>query len=310
MEYYLKIKIQKKLILSPFREDQKPTCGFYYNSNGILKLHDFATGEHFDIFDVVKKKYNITYYQALIRMNYEKDKFSNMDSNKLIKEEVVYTFTETTNFEYFDRYFITDRTLRRFKVRSVKTLYVNQNVSKRSNSNNPIFAYTFPSGKFKFYRPLTKGEDKWSGNAVITDIFGFYQLPTRGKIVFITSSAKDAMVLFEMGFNAIAFSSESISGKNSEVDKVITQLKKRFEHVIIFMDNDAPGLKAARKLATEFRLNYIHNPERTPKDISDYLQKYKLRNTRRMLKRRLIKIIKVEDSFMEFVKANSIQINL
>lgn len=36
----------KSPTISPFREDKKPSCGFYTNSRGRLTLHDFALEQH------------------------------------------------------------------------------------------------------------------------------------------------------------------------------------------------------------------------------------------------------------------------
>jgi len=301
MEYYLNLKVTRKLITSPFREDHKPTCGFYYSDKGVLYLHDFATNEHLDVFEVVKRKFKINYYQAIIRINHEKNKF-NIDKVSLKKEKIFYTFTEIDNFDYFKKFRISNEILKLYKVKAVKTLYVNEAVSKKSTKTNPIFAYTFPSGHFKFYRPLTKNDDKWGGNSTINDVFGYYQLPQKSKIVFITSSAKDVMVLRSLGYNAVAFSSENISTKN-EVAKVINNLKKRFEYVFVYMDNDSAGSKANQKISFDFRINKVQNPANTPKDISDYMAKYNIRKTHRMLKKLIIKELK--DDFEAFIKFNS-----
>lgn len=301
MQYYLKTKISRKLILSPFREDNKPTCGFYHSQAGILYLHDFATNEHFDVFEIVKRKFKINYYQALLRINHEKNKF-NIDKVDIKKEKIFYTFTELYNFDYFMDFKISMDVIKLYKVKCVKTLYINETVSKRSTTTNPIFAYTFPSGNFKFYRPLTKNDDKWGGNATINDVFGYYQLPTKSKIVFITSSAKDVMVLKTLGYNAISFSSENISTKD-QVSKVINNLKKRFEYVFVYMDNDTAGTKANSKIAFEYNINKIQNHKDSPKDISDYIRKYNIRKTHRMLKKLITK--ELRDDFTSFIIKNS-----
>ena len=45
--YYLHLpELNKKLIRSPFREDNHPTCGIYKSSNGTLYLHDCAINKH------------------------------------------------------------------------------------------------------------------------------------------------------------------------------------------------------------------------------------------------------------------------
>lgn len=66
MQYYTGIDVtSKKLHLSPFRNDHKVTCAFYKSKSNILYLHDFATNEHINCFQVVMKKYGVNYYEAL-----------------------------------------------------------------------------------------------------------------------------------------------------------------------------------------------------------------------------------------------------
>ena len=66
MQFYTGIDVtSKKLHLSPFRNDHKVTCALYKSKSNILYLHDFATNEHINCFQVVMKKYNVNYYEAL-----------------------------------------------------------------------------------------------------------------------------------------------------------------------------------------------------------------------------------------------------
>ena len=66
MQYYTGIDVtSKKLHLSPFRNDHKVTCALYKSKSNILYLHDFATNEHINCFQVVMKKYGVNYYEAL-----------------------------------------------------------------------------------------------------------------------------------------------------------------------------------------------------------------------------------------------------
>ena len=69
MFYYLKIPVNETTCIgssfcNPFREDKHPTCNFYYDDNGKLRLRDFA-GDlldrlyNMDVFDVVGKVNNI-----------------------------------------------------------------------------------------------------------------------------------------------------------------------------------------------------------------------------------------------------------
>ena len=45
MEFYLHIPVKKGLYRSPLRKDRHPTCSFYRNKSGTLLFKDFATGQ-------------------------------------------------------------------------------------------------------------------------------------------------------------------------------------------------------------------------------------------------------------------------
>lgn len=300
--------MKTKIIRSPFRQDKNPTCSFYYSKTNRLYLHDFATEEHIDVFEAVKRKLGLTYKQVLDRIIEDKDKFDTefyVEESKENKLEFV--IGDNSLYDYYNRYHISKSTLLRFDVYSAKTIYINEEVVAKSTKTNPIFTYLFPSGNVKVYRPLSKDKSKkWSGNANMRDIAGIKQLPKRGRILFVTSSLKDVMMLYELGYNAIAFNGEGygVSGDTFEVMKeTLSKLDKRFEHVIFYMDNDAPGIAFGTKLHYVHKKKFIYNPEHKPKDLSDYVQKYGVINGKRLIKKLLSKQFKTKSGFLEFVQS-------
>ena len=65
MRTYLGVSITKKLIVSPLRNDKKPTASFYRNKNNELIFHDFGTGFHANFIGVVMELHHCDYKQAL-----------------------------------------------------------------------------------------------------------------------------------------------------------------------------------------------------------------------------------------------------
>lgn len=107
------------------------------------------------------------------------------------------------------------------------------------------------------------------------------------------------MVLYELGYPAIAFSSEAIPTKGETgkfVKDYINRLKEKFEHIILFLDNDEPGIKLSQKASRAFSLPYVTTPEKEPKDISDYLLKHGKRKTHRTVKQLIKKYLKNEQT--------------
>lgn len=311
IEYYLKIPIRSGLYRSPFRKDRKPTCSFYYGKSGRLYFHDFATSEHFDVFEIVKRKYSLSFNKAVDKIISERDKFTTAEVD-LDKPNLEY-IPGPDNFKYFNEFGISDATLNRYGVKNARAVYINETLSWRATEKNPIFVYKFATGNFKLYRPLSADKSKkWKSNCNIQDVNGFLQLKPKGDIVFITSSMKDVMLLHELGYQAIAFNSEDISTKGENevfIKNLILHLKTRFNRVVLFLDNDEPGIRYSKKIGAHYKLDYILLPPNTEKDISDYCRRFKKRKTRRTLNK-LIKNLIINDEhlakdFDDLVRANS-----
>lgn len=304
MEYYLGTPLSSKLIRNPFRKDRKPTCGFYYSTKGRLYLHDFATEEHMDIFTIVQKKFGLNYLEALKRLEQDKT-FLKETEGSIETRELVFDYT-TKGFEdinYYTRFSIQNSTLDTFNVLNARVIYESEIAVMRSSRDNPIFIYKFKTGNIKTYAPLHPDPlKKWGGNARIYDVFGWDQLPKKGKLCIITSSAKDVMCLYELGFPAIAFSSEGAgTGKGSEtfVKAVVEALLKRFEHVVFYMDNDEPGIKYSLKLSTMYKLPCMWNKP-GPKDLSDCVKKYKRLKAFRNLKQLIGRTLKIKQNNLPY----------
>ena len=305
MSHYLQAPIANGLIVSPFRVDNTPTCGFYYGSMGRLYFHDFGIEKSMDVFDVVMCKFNLSFGQAIKKIIAEKHSFTPAKVSLIGRTGTFRLVIGLESSNYFDRYYISKETLKKYSVHTLKSFYLDNSLQGTATKDDPIFAYKFSSGRFKVYRPLAaRRRDKWSGNATAEDVQGIDELPYRGKLLIITSSYKDVMVLSELGFNAIAFNGEGFgtsSSKGSQaVAEVIRSLKKRFDYIIFFMDGDAPGIKYSIKLSTRYNLPYtvlMHTPY---KDISDYIEKFGKHKTFRLLKKMLSKQLRYEKSLREY----------
>ncbi len=124
------------------------------------------------------------------------------------------------------------------------------------------------------------------------------------------------MVLHELGYPAIAFSSEAIptAGENKKfVKSTLDELRTRFEHIILFLDNDKPGLTFTEKVCEKYDIPAVTLSRENPKDISDYVAHFGVRRTRRALRKLLTKMFRLNEqrarqsaeSFDMFVGSNS-----
>jgi hypothetical protein len=248
-----------KLYKSPLREDKHPTAAFFYSERGTLYFNDFGIAKMYSVIDFVKAKLNLNYDQALSKMISDLPFMKGGEITVKEKEEVSYSFTRLPIEEamyYWDRYKIPKHIVAKYSF-FAKNIYKNEEYWARSTKSNPIFVYKFPSGNIKIYRPLSVDKSKkWGGNANTKDIGGLFQLPQKGSVLFITSSIKDIMVLRQHGFNAVCFNGEGYGTSDksySEIQPFVVGLKKRFKHIILFLDSDDAGLNYSVKLSSKIK---------------------------------------------------------
>lgn len=288
--YYLGIQqVTKKLICSRLRSDKNPTCGFYRNSKGELYLHDFATGEFYNCISLVMALYNVNYYQALrvIANDFNLKEFPNLVKNpgvnikdvKKYKDEGMSKIQiEMKDFtpqelEYWNQFGISKNTLKKFRVYSCRSVFLNDNLF--SLLNYPQMAFGYYGGKldgnelWRIYYPLNKEKGiRFLTNWPAKKIQGFEMLPKKGNLLVITKSMKDVMCLNEFGITAIAPNSENLFISESVMDN----LRKRFKVIVVLYDTDIAGIANMRKIRKIFPdLIYTWIPRKYgAKDISDF----------------------------------------
>lgn len=88
------------------------------------------------------------------------------------------------------------------------------------------------------------------------------------------------MLMYEFGIPAFAPGSE-----NTPVpEEVLENIKKRFNRVIVVMDNDNAGLTAEQSMMEKHpELEYYHLPQNTAKDFSDYYKAFGKQKTKDLL---------------------------
>jgi hypothetical protein len=285
--YYLGSKFDVgKIMSSPFRQDLKPSFGIFKDkSSPALLWKDQGTGECGNVITFVKKYKELYRNSQALKLIWEEVVKGNLSKSKRGKEVTEnYLSTKTiisvkrrnfseTDDEYWGKYNISRETLRKFNVSPVLYFWVNDILQPFSyNKDCPIYAYRI-FDKFKIYRPMSPfKKDKWRTNCSSIDLQGYEQLPKTGDLLVITKSLKDVMVLYQMGYSAIALQSE-----NDHLNKdILLDLKERFTNIIIFFDNDKPGFESAVKLSNKHNLQYIVIDSSQwelyqVKDISDYV---------------------------------------
>lgn len=291
MEYYLGIKVKKGLFKSPLRRDNNPTCSFYRNAKKELIFKDFNGSFYGNFVDVVMYKYNLNYHQALRTIAND---FGFIKNNNIIKHKgiinnntSVFKDTGSANIQveikdftekelnWWSNYGISKDILKKYKVYSCKTIFLNGNVFNININNQLIFGYY--GGKqngnelWRIYFP-NRTTFRFLTNWPAKKIQGFNQLPEKGKLLIITKSMKDTMCLNSLKLCACAPNSENLFVS----DNILNNLKSRFKYIVVFYDNDLPGIHNMNKIKRNHRdLIYFYIPRKyKAKDISDFRKKY------------------------------------
>lgn len=263
---------------SPFRKDKNPSFGIYYSKRTKqLLFKDHGTGECGNVVKFVSLYTGLTNYNDILKdiikqLNITTD--TKLDSSKqyIPSSETVIGIVRQkftpTDINYWSQFNISEKTLKKFNVNSIKYYLCNGIVKGIYKEDNPMYAYKVYNN-FKIYRPLADKYTKWRNNLTEYDIQGYAQLPSKGDTLIITKSMKDVMCLYEMGIPAISPSSESTFIPND----ILEGLKKRFKRIIILFDRDKAGVKYLRKMSLKTGLEglLVHKKFKA-KDISDAIK--------------------------------------
>ena len=301
MEYYLHLPVKKGLFRSPLRRDKQPTCSFYRNKSGTLIFKDFATGQHLNVFDVVQSIFKCNYFESLriiandfgiVRDNtlHKNPGKINLNPIKIKDKEIskiqieVQEFTDS-ELKWWGKYGISKDILKRFDVYSCKHVFLNDQLFAKSQQHCPIFGYYGKKYQglelWRCYFPK-RTSFRFITNWPSKKIQGYDQLPKKGKLLVITKSMKDSMCLYSCGITACAPNSENLFIS----DKVLDDLKNRFENIVVLYDNDRPGLYNMAKIRKEHpELTYVFIPNRYgSKDISDFYKDHGRKETLNLIK--------------------------
>lgn len=273
------IKINEKF-KSPFREDNSPSCVYYYNKSGKLLYRDFGKGRSMDCFEVACMVHRCNFSDVLKRISDEfslltiprqpkvnqelelEKKMANEPTNITIEP---YTLNGSWDMDdagqrFWHKYGITPTTLKKYKVFQLNQAWCNDKPIYRHVATSPGFAYWFGDEDYKLYFPF---KDKVRFICNTARIQGIQQLPDTGDNLVITKSLKDVMLFSEYGIPAIAPQSEV----HPITEEYVAELKQRFNKITLVYDFDYTGVKNTNKMRKQFDINYTF--VKGAKDLSD-----------------------------------------
>jgi len=263
--------------------DNKPSAFIIFFNDDLL-FKDFGLGG-FRAISFVMERFNLGFSEALQKINCDFDlklggkeyipqtkeyTVEQVDPKTLKNKPVSIIEVKRRKFEERDKEFWTGRygikelTLELFGVSPISHFTINDYLYFAAKLSYN-YDYYWEDGIFrrKIYQPLAY--NKWYSNGGLV-VQGEGMLLKDGPLLFITSSLKDVMTLYEMGLTAIAPVSES----TFVPEGYFVKQNERFERIVLFMDSDEAGVKANKRLSARFDLPYINIPEGfKSKDISD-----------------------------------------
>ncbi len=286
---------------SELRSDNNPSCRIFISNDNAILYKDFGTGECFNCFGYVSRKFSCNYFESLniiandfnighlntielpdpkiivvndITLNDE------LKSPKTKVKSIINITSQPFNvvdFNYWNQFGISLEVLQDYNVFSAKTVYLfkgNKRYISEYKKSNPAYAYRYVNEgqyNYKVYRPFEEKHKKWLFSGKSEDIEGYDQLNLHGDLLIITKSLKDVMCLRMMGYDAISLQGET----NKLTQEMYYKLAKRFNKMIANYDNDKEGYKGASYLKNTYNIQSIFIPlESGCKDISDYVKKY------------------------------------
>lgn len=313
MEYYLGITPGQGLFTNPFRKDTNPGCSFWRNpETGTLYFKDWATGRAYNCISIIMERFNLIYSRALKKLNMDMENIKNQfpiesasyvtSKNVLIQAEAKKKF-DTWDLQYWNTYGITQELLDKYNVSPIKFVYKDKELIWRGTKSNPIYCYYFPeSHKIKLYRPLNPVKQyKWLSSCNASDVHGYEHYikgKPKHKVLFITSSNKDAMVINSFGFPCIAPQAETVIIEQEVMEKLL----RYYKYIYILMDADPAGWKINSKYKELYpNVFSITIPlHASTKDISDFRKRYGKYKTYKLLKKLLKESVRIRDNQIPF----------
>lgn len=287
-EIFIKDRIKlNKAILSPFRDEKRASFSFYkHKMNGRLWWKDHSLGIHGNVVDLVKIMYGVDYKQALKiiseNLHIPHSKISHSKRERIIENKYIVKKLKFGDFEYYKLYNIEKEFLDLYGIKEVFSIY-NKNRGYYSYIKEGQICYGYQlSDKWKFNIP--NSDNRFFGNMTKDLILGIENIDFNNKILIITKSIKDVILLKQIGFNSIAFQSELIIPNSDYLGSIINHYQK----VYILFDNDSTGINASNIFANEYGVIPLTIPLKSKcKDITDISKMYGIEICKQLMKKLL-----------------------
>jgi len=288
---------------SPYRFDPSPSLSFKQLEDGTVMWKDFGDPDqkHFDPPGLVMKIYDETYFESCMRIwrdlvIYRKSEFKELDVSKFAKGKYVseskYSFEFFDDSEFIGKYMedlgIDTNVMKLAGVRPVQTVYFEGEIKWEWSDDDPIYHYKIDEDGWKLYRPLDdsyKNRDKFRAENIYGKLECLNLANGESKVLIITKSTKDCLLLKTIGYDCVAPTSESstVGVKNN-----IADWYEQYDYIFVLFDNDSGGIKGAKKLLRLFSKMIdasfvLSTKNKDEKDCADYVNKYSIERLKQLV---------------------------
>jgi len=301
---YLEEEIRPdKLIKCCFHKDNSPSLGFYKTKAGNIRYNCFGCGAQGGVLDFVQSMFNISFEEASMKIQHDLGNFNALERIHVTNNINTFDYKENVSdrlkivpierpFDIDDKKYwgqfgldlidVYNANITACSVVYYKNKGQDLKVFCYNTKDNPVYCIKISKNICKIYRPLNQTKfGKWFANTGSEDLQGLSLLSDKRKLLLITSSMKDAVVLKKIGYEAVAPSGEGVRIPNKVMDYLISTSGK----VVYFNDSDTAGYKYTFKLSRETGLDYIFIPKYyNVKDISDFVKEFGLKEASRLMK--------------------------
>lgn len=294
-QYYIPDLNIGSVICSPLREDNNPSFGIFIGKYGDLAYNDYKLGGG-DVIKFVSTIENVSRYEAMKIINYifqlhlicnttnrifKTQKPSLLNSNiKKLKKKKPKISIRIRDWNQDDVDYLNPLDIKKLKNWfPIDFFWIDSQIF---NTDKLAYAFRYGINIYKIYQPnlQTKHGKWWSNIDVKTHWFGHNLLPKKGNLLFVCSSNKDASVLHQLGYNAIAPHTESQIFSETQYK----EYSKRFLKIIVFYDNDETGLLKAKKFSDIYNLDYIYLEDQETKDPFEFIKMYSMEDLNNFIK--------------------------
>ncbi len=295
LNYYFNIDKLPIVIKSPLRNDTKPSFGLYISNKNKICYVDFATQERGGLFDLLMHSWGVSYVEMLKILYKDLPNFITNNSQSSIKTKTIIKnansiiqkcktldlqckIREWKNYdiEYWKSYGIDLKWLKYADIYPISHKIIVKD-NKKLIFGADKYAYAYVERKegrvtLKIYQPFNKKGYKWSNRHDRSVISLWTKVPEYGDKICICSSMKDALCLWaNTGIPALAIQGEGYGIS----DTAISELKRRYSHIYILLDNDEAGLQDAVKLSESTGFTNVVLPKvNGAKDVSDLYKSF------------------------------------